>query len=279
MGAAKAQALRGLNAVSRHYANPRGTSFGGTASGLERAWTAHRPVYPAKPSCKTVDWAFLHAFRWRLPLLWPILAACAAGILFGWYYYAQVGQFDLADPACATSPSPCQPWWLWPLVADSPNAVLVFVAAATLHRFAHWRHKALDAAAFTLNLYVGLWTTLLFLSYPDTMGTFDLGSTNNVLFVTHMGMPLLSLTLVHRMRQDAWRPVETATVLLLLALFVAVDYWGPHLHPAPFLHHGPGDMLVGMPGDAWLSLASPALMLATAALWLTLARPRRVPSA
>lgn len=194
-------------------------------------------------------------------------------MVFGWYYYAEVGQFVPSDLACAAPHAFCQPWWTWPLVADSPNAVLLFFLAVLAYRLAGWRHKVLDAFAFTLNIYVGLWTTLLFLSYPAAMRTFELGSTNNVLFVTHMGMPLQSLTLVWLMRRDRWGWGGATAVLAILAAFVAVDYWGPHLHPAPFLHNGGSDAFLHLPGDQWLAVASPFLMLLAAVAWLAVARP------
>jgi len=221
-------------------------------------------------------WEFFHQFRWRWGLVVPILLADVAGMLFGWYYYYQVGQFDLGHRACGVGANEyCQPWWTWPLVSDSPNAVLLFFLAALTYRTAGWRHRVLDALAFVANVYVGLWTTTLFLSYPDAMGTFRFGSTNNILFITHMGMPLQSLTLVHAMRNDKWTAAATAWLLAGLAAFVAVDYWGPHLHPAPFLHDGAGDSVLGMAGDGFLAVASPVLMVMAAGAWLAVARPWR----
>ena len=218
-------------------------------------------------------WRFFHRFRWEWWLLGPILAADIAGMLYGWYYYTLPPQIAVADPFCASTSSPCQPVWVWPLVADSPNAVLLFFVAAIAYRLGGWRHKVLDGLAFALNIYVGLWTTMLFLSYPDQMRTFEPGSTNNVLFVTHMGMPLQSLTLVWLMRGDRWGWKGAAAMLAFFALFVVVDYWGPHMHPAPALHEGAGDQVVGMPGDGWLAVASPILMAVAAGAWLAVARP------
>ena len=199
-------------------------------------------------------------------LLLPLLAANVAGMLFGWYYYVDVGQFVPADPFCSGTGGYCQPAWWWPLVSDSPNAVALFFAAALASRLWGWRSPLLDSLAFLLNVYVGLWTTLLFLGYPERMGTFAWGSANNVLFFTHLGMPLQALTLVPDLRADRWGWPAAAALLAGMAAYVAVDYAGPMLHPAPFLH----------PRDRALHLASPWLMAAAAGLWLFWARPGRL---
>lgn len=217
-----------------------------------------------------------HQFRWRWWLLGPLLAANLAGIVFGYFFYAEVGQFVPSDLTCS-APHPfapekfCQPFWTWPLVADSPNAVLLFFVAALVYRVWGKRNKVLDALAFTLNIFVGLWTTFTFLSYPREMGTFEFLSTNNILFVTHMGMPLQSLTLVQEMRKDAWSRLALAAMLAFLAAFVWVDYWGPHLHPGAYLQ-GP-DQVVGLPDHQWIAIGAPFLMLIAAGAWLLLAKP------
>lgn len=208
----------------------------------------------------------LHRFKTDWRLLAPLLALNLAGMVFGYYYYWQVGQFD-------PSSEYYQPVWTWPLVADSPNAVLLFFVATVAYRVSSWRNKWLDAFAFTLNVYVGCWTTFLFLTYPDRMGTFDYasvadGNANPVLFLAHMGMPLQAFVLAQDMRKDRWSLPALAVILAVLALYIAVDYWGPVLHPAPFLH----------PGDATLHAGSPWLMVAAAAAWLALVWPRRDPS-
>ncbi len=227
--------------------------------------------------------ATLHRFKTDWRLLAPLMLLNVAGMAFGWYYYTDVGQFDLAHLTCGDGATKsCQPWWLWPLVSDSPNAVALFFVAAMSYKLTGWRSKWLDAAAFMLNVYVGLWTTFLFLAYSDTMGTFDYASVvadkpnaNPILFIAHMGMPLQALVLVQDMKADKWPLAHSFAVEALAALFVAVDYWGvvgawlPNgvLHPAPFLH----------PDDRLLHFGSPILMfLAVVAWWF--AKPRRIPA-
>ena len=225
--------------------------------------------------------ATLHRFKTDWRLLAPLLLLNLAGMGFGWYYYHDVGQFDFADLDCsaADEDDPCQPWWLWPLVADSPNAVALFFVAALAYKLTGWRNKWLDAFAFTLNIYVGCWTTFLFLTYPDRMGTFDYAlvatNANPVLFIAHMGMPLQSFVLLQDMRGDGWRKPAIAVVLASLVTYIVVDYWGavgdllPRgvLHPAPFLH----------PDDRPLHIGSPLLMVIAVLAWIAVVlwpRPR-----
>lgn len=201
-------------------------------------------------------WSLLHRFKADWRLLAPLLFLNLAGMVFGYYYYWQVGQFDPASRYY-------QPVWTWPLVADSPNAVLLFFVAAVAYRLTGWRNKWLDAFAFTLNVYVGCWTTFLFLAYPERMGTFDYasvadGNANPILFLAHMGMPLQAFVLARDLRNDRWSMAAMATVVAALAVYVFVDYWGPVLHPAPFLH----------PGDDLLHTGSPWIMVLAALAWL-----------
>ncbi|MFA5944246.1 MAG: DUF1405 domain-containing protein [Candidatus Thermoplasmatota archaeon] len=220
-------------------------------------------------------WSSLHRFKSDWRLLAPLLALNLAGLVFGYYYYAEVGQFDFGHLTCGPDANEfCQPVWTWPLVADSPNAVLLFFVAALAYRLTGWRNKWLDAFAFTLNVYVGCWTTFLFLAYPDRMGTFDYasiaerGNANPILFLAHMGMPLQALVLVQDMRKDPWSILPLLAVPAALAAYIAVDYWGPMLHPAPFLH----------PDDAILHAGSPWLMVGAALAWLLVVRLRPRPN-
>jgi uncharacterized membrane protein YpjA len=220
--------------------------------------------------------AALHRCKTDWRILAPLLFVNVLGMGFGWYYYADVGQFDLGHLTCGDGATEsCQPWWTWPLVADSPNAVALFFIAALAYKVTGWRNKWLDAFAFILNVYVGCWTTFLFLAYSDRMGTFDYGSVaegnaNPVLFIAHMGMPAQAFVLLKDMRKDNWGVAGVLIVLASLVAYMAVDYWATPadwisrgngvLHPAPFLH----------PDDATLHVGAHAIMVIAALAWLAI---------
>jgi uncharacterized membrane protein YpjA len=192
------------------------------------------------------------------------------GIGFGYYYYYAVGQFDPASPYFRS-------YGWWPFIADSPTAVVLMSACLLPYAFGRRRSKALDAVAFTAMVYVGLWTTFLFLAYPERMGTFDWasvprGNANPILFVSHMGMPLEALLLVHDLRKDAWTWLAAGGVVGWNVLNLLLDYWGPHLHPAPFLHDASHLPPAVSPSDALLHAGSPWLMAFTLAMWLWVVR-------
>lgn len=223
-------------------------------------------------------WEFFHRFKasrsWALVLMVPNLA----GIVGGYYYYYSVGQFD---PSSAYFRSVV--WW--PFVSDSPNAVVLMSACLIPYAFFRKRSKILDAVAFTAMLYVGLWTTFLFIAYSNRMGTFDWASVhlfdwspgvvheaNPILFISHMGMPLEALLLVRDLRRDAWPWLAAGGIVAWNALNVYLDYWGPHLHPAPFLHEPGPPPPASSPYDWLLHAVSPWIMVFTLVAWLAVVR-------
>lgn len=203
---------------------------------------------------KPVDWdrvwAFFHRFKanpwWVAALMVPNLL----GIGFGYYYYWDVGQFNPHSEYF-------RDYGWWPFIPDSPNAVVLMSASLLLYRFGGRRSRVLDALAFTSMVYVGLWTTGLFLTYPEQLGTFDWGGTNNVLFFSHMGMPLEALLLVRDMRRDPVPYTLAGFILLWNAGNLWLDYGPVHLHPAPFVA-----------GHLAMHSFSPWLMVIATLAWL-----------
>lgn len=212
-------------------------------------------------------WAWCSRVRDSKRWLVALMLANLAGIVFGYYYYWDVGQFN---PASSYYESP----WLWVFVSDSPNAVVLMSVALIGWHFG-LRSKVLDGLAFVHMVYVGLWTTYLFVLYPDQLGTYDWasvadGNANPVLFISHMGMPLEALLLVPHLRDGA-RPSWWALPAMTAwgALNLVLDYWTLELRPAPFVAAGPE-----------LAWGSVGLMLIAVGAWFTirsLARTQPLP--
>lgn len=142
------------------------------------------------------------------------------GIAYGFYYYGD--QFRVT------------PIWLWPLVPDSPLAVLwaelALLAYWLLPARARGRWLWLDALAFVGNVQVGLWTCYVLLAYPS-FGTLDFlhGGPirlNTILWVGHLGMAALALIYVKGLREARamWAVGVAAAYYLLNDI---VDYFGP----------------------------------------------------
>ncbi len=233
-----------------------------------RAAARHRYAVPLLAGTVERFWEFLHQFKADRRLVAALMLANLAGIVFGYYYYWDVGQFNPATTCTVDhSGDSCYdaPWW-WPFLADSPNAVLLLSISLVLYQFGR-RSRLLDSLAFIANIQVGLWTTFLFLSYPDQLGTWDWGSTNNILFFAHMGMPLEALVLARDLRNDPIPWWMAGAVVAWFGANLAFDYLGdpwPHIHPAPFIdgHQALGPyttIMTTVVVAAWFALVWPGL--------------------
>ncbi len=147
--------------------------------------------------------------RW----LTTILLTNLGGIAFGYWYYR--------EQLAATPPV------LWPLVPDSPNALLLFSLALLAHRLGH-PLRLLDWLGATAMLKVGLWTVLVLWVHRDYFLVPPLRDLNLLLAVLHGGMALQGLMLLHRM--ERLRPTEVVALGALLLLMDGADYLGG-LHP------------------------------------------------
>lgn len=201
-------------------------------------------------------WQWLHRFkatRWGFAAL---MVPNLVGIVFGYYYYWQVGQFDPSSPHFEHPV-------LWPLVADSPNAVLLMSLSLVLYRFGR-RSAILDSLAFVAMVYIGLWTTFVFVAYPSQFGTWDWGATNNRLFLSHLLMPLEALVLVRDLRRDALPRWFAVALAIATAVHLGVDHGPMQARPAPFLDAGPaiwvGSLLLAAVSlAAWVAVVWPGL--------------------
>ncbi|MHB8633720.1 MAG: DUF1405 domain-containing protein [Thermoplasmatota archaeon] len=242
---------------------------------------------PARPELAPLE-RLLQACKSNRLVALLLMVPNLIGIVFGYYYYWEVGQFSRASftightswwPSFPQSPHPdfFRHLWWWPFIPDSPNAVVLMSAALLWYAFLRRRSRILDGLAFTSMVYVGCWTVFLFLAYPADLHTFVWGSTNNLLLFSHMGMPLEALILIPDLRRDVTPWTVGLGITAWNALNLWLDYWGPHLHPAPFLHStvtcsGPMPP-AWSPCDRLLHEVSPWLMVGALALWWWMAKP------
>lgn len=134
---------------------------------------AGRPTRPGPPPGRRLA-AFLRSFRDDPVRRNVVLLVNLGGILVGFLYYEP--QF-LATPV-----------HLWPLVPDSPFAVLVATAALLLWGAGKGR-PVVDVLAFVYLVKVGLWTAFVLALHPAHFGFSPVGaSLNTVLFYLHLGM-------------------------------------------------------------------------------------------
>lgn len=150
-----------------------------------------------------------------------VLLVNLVGIVYGFLYYG---------PQFARTPA-----YLWPLVPDSPGAVLLMTVAlglVALGRSRPWLNLLGSAAM----VKVGLWTAVVLLWFPDHFG-FSLvpelgcadgllgcGNLNTILFYGHLGMALEALVVADRL------PEELGPFLAvggLLAVHDVIDYTWP----------------------------------------------------
>lgn len=170
-----------------------------------------------------------------------------AAVYYGWTdYYAY--QFSVT------------PGYLWPLVSDSPNAVLLFAAALVLFRF-RIQNRWLDAAAFVANVKVGLWTVFVLLYYYEDF--FDRDPVLRwFLFWLHVGMAGQAFVLFQDLRRHQLRGGGFAVLAAVFLIHDVVDYsLGTH----PILPRSPDAIVVAT--TVALTVLSLALVLVWFVRW------------
>lgn len=142
------------------------------------------------------------AKRLRAPwVLVTVLVVNAVGIAYGFYYY--VPQFART------------PWWLWPLVPDSPFAVLLMSIALVLIVLGRG-HRWVNLVGSVAMVKVGVWTAFVLVFFADHFrfsllpvlgcaeGVLGCGNMNTALFYLHLGMALEAL-IVADLLPVSWR--------------------------------------------------------------------------
>lgn len=170
--------------------------------------------------------------------------ANVVGILYGFYYY--LPQFRVT------------PAWLWPLVPDSPFAVLLMAIALGLiiaDREIEWV-TLLGTAAM---VKVGVWTAVVLAWFPEhfsfslvpdlgceTSIVFGCGNLNTYLFYLHLGMAAELLLVSDLLPSDPGPYLAIGGAFLAVDVvdyYLPVDYTlrgcdGIFPHTVPCDHHG-----------------------------------------
>lgn len=157
----------------------------------------------------------LRIFATQPLLAWPLIAGNLAAVWWGWTdYYAY--QFQHTTP------------WLWPWVADSPNAVLLFALALVLRQFRR-RAAWLDLLAWATNIQVGVWTVFVLLYYYADFFSHDATLRWTLLWL-HVGMIGQAFVLHRDLRAAPPRRAAFGLVAGWIAIHFVLDY-GMGIHP------------------------------------------------
>ncbi len=143
-----------------------------------------------------------------------ILISCIIGTLFGFYYYQW--QFEIT------------PFYLWPLVPDSPFFTFMYVLVLIFYSFGA-RSNTFDAFTFIGLNKVGLWTIFVLFwnhDYYFSPATWDF---RIVILLLHIGMIAVGMTLLKEMKK-----LQVGNYLLIFGFFIVsdlMDYIMAGTHP------------------------------------------------
>lgn len=171
-----------------------------------------------------MDWReFFHWFKADPMARYPILLASIIGTGFGFYYY----EWQLRE----------SPIYYWPLIPDSPFFTLMYVIVLVAYSLGR-RSNLFDTFTFIGLNKIGIWSLFVLLYDYDHFFYPQAAAFSSVLFLLHIGMILCSFTLL----KDMGRP-GNALMGMLLAIFLATDYFDYIVGTHPYLHSGRMDVI------------------------------------
>jgi len=152
---------------------------------------------------------------WQPRFLVPLIIVNYLGALYGFYWY----RHQLA----------VTPFYLWPLVADSPMSA-VFFAAALIFYLAGRRSVLLAVLGSATVIKYGIWAAVVIVHFWLLKGTIDF--VVFMIMVSHLGMALEGIIYLRRV---AYTAAAAAAVAAWLLVNDAADYLG-EIHP--YLYFG-----------------------------------------
>jgi uncharacterized membrane protein YpjA len=151
------------------------------------------------------------------PLIALVAVINVLGTIFGFIYYRYM--FGLT------------PWYLWPVVPDSPGSTLLFAVALILLYFGKKKDWLSFLACASVIKY-GLWTMFVIVYFPDHFLTPTTKEFYYLMFFLHLGMVIQPVVLVHTIKRNR------SYLLLALLWFFTNDYFDYAWGTGPLTTHG-----------------------------------------
>ena len=151
------------------------------------------------------------------PLLKLIVIINLLGTVFGFIYYRYM--FGLT------------PYYLWPVVPDSPGSTLLFSIALALVVLGK-KHDWLSFLACASVIKYGLWTIFVILYFPEHFLAPEIKNFYYLMIFLHFGMVIQPVVLSHTIGQ------KRSYLLIALLWFLINDYFDYFLGTGPLTTHG-----------------------------------------
>jgi uncharacterized membrane protein YpjA len=166
-----------------------------------------------------------------------LLVSCIIGTLFGFYYY----QWQFA----------VSPVYLWFFIPDSPFFTFMYVLVLVLY-LSGKRSNTFDVFTFIGLNKVGIWTIFVLFWNHEYYFSPETRSYRFVILLLHIGMILVSLTLLKEMQKPS-----STWCLLIFGFFVVSDFFDYFIGTHPIIP------LESVPIVMWVTFA---LTIITSAL-------------
>lgn len=158
------------------------------------------------------------------PLLALVAGVNILGTIFGFLYYRYM--FSLT------------PWYLWPVVPDSPGSTLLFAIALILLLLGR-KKDWLSFLACTSTIKYGLWTIFVILYFPEHFLAPQMKWFYYLMISLHFGMVIQVVVLMHTIEQ------KRKYLLIALLWFFTNDYFDYVVGTGPLTTHGLSLEVVG----------------------------------
>ena len=168
------------------------------------------------------------------PLIALVAGINVLGTIFGFIYYRYM--FGIT------------PWYLWPVVPDSPASTLLFAIALSL-LFLGKKKDWLSFLACASTIKYGLWTIFVILYFPEHFLAPGAKNFYYLMISLHFGMVIQVVVLQHTIEQ------KRKYLLVALLWFFTNDYFDYVVGTGPLTTHGLPLYVVGW-ATAGLTLLS-----------------------